>query len=160
MGIILKDVIDLDEVVFSDELLVAGALSLGREVPPLNIFLDDVRLKPERYDMMFKNAESLLQFLANFPDVEIKVLSLDHDLGEGIMDGYDFVKELVNLDKVPKIETIQFHTDNMVGFKNMYYYLTSAQNHGMIKPEIVIDNRKWEVVDGVETPLYTPIGNG
>lgn len=158
MGLIISDILNVDDVEFSEKELLEGYLLLvGKS--ELSIFLDDIRLAPDKYDTTFKNAESLLEFLkqgiSKVQGASIDVLSLDHDLGLDIMDGYDFVKAFVELD-IP-IKRIQLHTDNMVGFKNMYYYLISAQEHGLLSKDTVVEPRKVSVVDGVETILYRPV---
>lgn len=161
MSIILRDRIDIDDLDFTPEQLAPFILEMfliNNDIS--NYFLDDLRTAPDDFHE-FETAEILLAVLKIFPkDEEINILSIDHDLGEGVMDGYDFVKALCALDHIPPIKEIRLHTDNMVGFKNMYYYLTNAQQHGILDSNIKIDKRKWEVIDGVARPLYTPIGNG
>lgn len=115
----------------------------------MKVFLDDLRFAPTEYDMVFRNAESFLKWLEENPDQEITKLSLDHDLGEGLMDGYDMVKKMVLLPN--KIESIQFHTDNLVGLKNMYYYIKNARDNGLMVNLKTIRTHKVNTIDGVET---------
>lgn len=115
----------------------------------MKVFLDDLRFAPTEYDMVFRNAESFLKWLEENPDQEITKLSLDHDLGEGLMDGYDMVKKMVLLPN--KIESIQFHTDNLVGLKNMYYYIKNAIDNGLMVNLKTIRTHKVNTIDGVET---------
>lgn len=125
----------------------------------INIFLDDLRQAPVNYNMTFKTAEALLSFmketLPNLENTHINVLSLDHDLGLDIMDGYDFVKAFAEIDI--HVNRIQLHTSNIVGFKNMYHYLLNAQAHGLISKDIKIEPRTVSVINGIETILYRPI---
>lgn len=89
------------------------------------VFIDDIRTAPEGY-MCFRTAEEFMEYLSEHPDMKIDVLHLDHDLGLGVMDGYDIVKELYRIHSQVCINEVRLHTDNHVGFDNMYYYLVSA----------------------------------
>lgn len=122
----------------------------------LNIFIDDLRLAPSKYTHSFLTAESFLAWCKAKKIPPIDLLSLDHDLGEGNMDGYDLVKRIVELG-IP-IRNVQFHTDNMVGFKNMYYYLKNAKDVGLLPELRFIDRRKVDCIDGEETyATYTVV---
>lgn len=158
MGILVSQELDIDDIEFSELDLLIGYLLL-EERDSFSIFLDDIRQAPESYGQQFKTGESLIQFLkaiSPLPEgMHIDTLSLDHDLGEGVMDGYDVVKQLCELE-LP-IRRIQLHTDNIIGFKNMFYYLRSAQQHGLLSADTVIEPRKVSVVDGVETLMFRPI---
>lgn len=115
----------------------------------MKIFVDDIRLAPASYDKTFRTGEAFIQWLKENPNTEVSLLSLDHDLGQDIMDGYTLTKELVGLDN--NIKNVQLHTDNMVGFKNMYYYLHNAKKHGMLPNMNNIYNYKVNCIDGIET---------
>lgn len=158
MGIKVSDHLNIDDITFSETECLIGYLRM-KETSSFSIFLDDIRTSPQAFDMSFETGESLMEYLkaiSPLPEgVHIDTLSLDHDLGEGVMDGYDVVKQLCELE-LP-IRRIQLHTDNIIGFKNMFYYLTSAQQHGLLSEETVIEPRKVSVVDGVETLMFRPI---
>ena len=83
-------------------------------------------------------------------EIGVSELSLDHDMGLDYMDGYDLVKYIVHEDSmnIGSIERIQFHTDNMIGLKNMYCYLESAKKHGAIGKEIIVEKEKINLIDG------------
>ena len=57
----------------------------------MKIFLDDVREAPNASWLRFITAECLIEFLTVNPQLVIEVLSLDHDLGDGVMSGHDFI---------------------------------------------------------------------
>lgn len=84
----------------------------------MKIFLDDIRLSPEKYDLTFKHAEDLIEWIKANPTTQVDLLSLDHDLEEGseetgipYMTGYDFVRK--HLPYLPNnIKKIQLHTSN------------------------------------------------
>lgn len=116
----------------------------------IRIFVDDERPIPVGYTKLFRDGESLLEFLKENNGIKISLLSLDHDLGTDKMDGYEVVKKLVNLN--PNITTIRFHTSNIEGFHNMGRYLISAQKSGVIPGIKEIVRNKWTVLgDGTES---------
>lgn len=115
----------------------------------MKIFVDDLRLVPEVYDKAFTSGEDFIQWLSENPNTEVELLSLDHDLGQDVMDGYTLTRELVSLEN--NIKNVQFHTDNIIGLKNMYYYLTNAKKHGMLPNMENIYGHKVECIDGKES---------
>jgi hypothetical protein len=54
----------------------------------MNIYLDDLRGAPPGYSL-FTTAEELIEFLqtAATQDIEIDIMSLDNDLGDGYLEG-------------------------------------------------------------------------
>ena len=71
-------------------------------------------------------------------------------MGLDYMDGYDLVKYMVDdeLMNIDLIKRIQFHTDNIIGLKNMYCYLESAKKHGAVGKEIIVEKEKINLIDG------------
>lgn len=114
----------------------------------MNIFLDDLRLAPDKYDLVFRSGEELVQWVINNPNEEIDLLSFDHDLGDGQIDGYDTVKQLVDLSV--KAKKIQFHTDNFQGLLNMFWYLKNANKAGLLPTLRTLNPHKIECIDGIE----------
>lgn len=117
----------------------------------LNIFLDDLRYCPDEFEL-FSTAEELLDFLHCHPNIEIGTLSLDHDLGEDVMSGYDFVKQLETTN-IKSIDVIQFHTDNYEGFRNMATYCKNLQRFEIVKISFV-DTIKKNCIDGEFTNSF------
>lgn len=115
----------------------------------MNIFIDDLRLAPEKYTHSFLTAESFLCWCEAHDYPTIELLSLDHDLGDEFMNGFELVKQLVEL-RTP-VKRVQFHTDNMLGFKNMYYFLKNAAERGSLPTIESIEKRKIICIDGVES---------
>lgn len=115
----------------------------------MKIFLDDLRLAPEKYDLIFRTGEELIQWVSENPDTTVELLSLDHDLGEGILDGYEMVKQMVELPN--KIKRIQFHTDNLIGLRNMFWYIKNAHKHGLLPELKQLRPQKVICIDGEET---------
>lgn len=115
----------------------------------MKIFVDDIRAAPSKYNKTFRTAEDFIKWLHENKDTCVSTLSLDHDLGENVMDGYQLVKTLVDIPNY--IQRIQFHTDNMIGLKNMYMYLKNAKDAGVLPNLISVSPRKYIVINGVET---------
>ncbi|MBC1498569.1 hypothetical protein HB880_11860 [Listeria welshimeri] len=115
----------------------------------MNIFIDDLREAPEKYDQAFTTAENFLEWYALNEHPEIDLISLDHDLGDYNMNGYDLIKFLVDFNV--SFHNIQFHTDNTEGFKNMYYYVKDAADKGCLPALQHLEKRKVICSDGVET---------
>lgn len=105
----------------------------------MKIFLDDLRPVPDEFDLVFRSGKSLLRYLKENPNQHYELISFDHDLGENTLTGYDVVKEIVDdLDINFTFDRFQFHTANVVGFRNMYYYLVNAQIYDLF-PSGIID---------------------
>lgn len=123
------------------------------------IFLDDIRFVPQGYNLVFRNGEDLIKYLQEHPNEHYELISFDHDLDQNVMDGFDVVKEIVNNEKINfTFDKFQFHTDNLTGFINMFYYLISARKNNVISENGLIDPFKHTYIDGVEENLnYSPI---
>jgi len=88
----------------------------------INVFMDDLRPCHKGF-ILAKNATECSMLLRNN---EVNILSLDHDLGENELTGYDLVKWLVEQGiEAPHIypKTIYLHTANGVGRDNMFKLL-------------------------------------
>ena len=116
----------------------------------IKISVDDIRAIPDGYDLLFLNPENFISWRKDNSEIGISELSLDHDMGLDYMDWYDLIKYIVHEDSmnIGSIERIQFHTDNMIGLKNMYCYLESAKKHGEVGKEIIVEKEKINLIDG------------
>ena len=123
------------------------------------ILLDDIRFVPQGYNLVFRNGEDLIKYLKEHPNEHYDLISFDHDLGQNVMDGFDVIKEIVNNENINfTFDKFQFHTDNLTGFVNMFYYLISARKNNVISMKGLIDPFKHTYIDGVEENLnYSPI---
>lgn len=98
----------------------------------VNLYLDDDlinRPTPTSFKR-FTSGEELLAYLDQHPDVQIDSISLDNDLGQGKIEGYDLVKELINRQVVAKRYLI--HTANIIAQQNMISYLAQAMRCKLI----------------------------
>lgn len=90
----------------------------------INIWLDDLRPSPEGF-IWVKNVNELIDLYNKcvFDTKEqIGIISLDNDLGEGILEGYkflDYIEPRVILAGDPLPEEIRVHSANPVARKRM-----------------------------------------
>lgn len=103
----------------------------------INLYVDDLRDCPEGY-VVARNVDEAIEYLENY---KVKILSLDHDLGEDadgrlLPTGYDLVK--LFCERGYHADRIYIHTDNGAGRENMYHTLKGAQRRGFIAPDIEI----------------------
>lgn len=113
----------------------------------VNVFVDDLRKCPENY-LLFRTAEEFIEYLANSPHIKINVLSLDHDLGLEIMDGYELVKNIYYQFPDLHIKEVRLHTDNFIGFGNMYHYLVNAIENQALPNIEHVTPYVYDVIDG------------
>ncbi len=92
----------------------------------IHLYLDDYRPCPKGFALA-RDGEECLMMLR---DCEVDILSLDHELGFGQMDGTDVVKAMIHEGLYAR--EIYLHTSSMSGKKSMYELLYQA------KPEHVI----------------------
>lgn len=93
----------------------------------MKIYLDDERIPPKDW-VLVKTVPELIKLMSS--EEIIEQLSLDHDLGEDQLTGYDFLKwleEQVYLKKVTHLPTINIHSANPTGRINMALALRSIQ---------------------------------
>lgn len=118
----------------------------------MKIFIDDLRAKPDKYDLKFESGEELLSWIDDNKDEVIELLSLDHDLNEGFMDGTELCRKLVEIDNL-QLKSIQFHSDNYQGIKNMYSIIASAKKVGLLENLRTTVPYKINVIDGIESKM-------
>lgn len=103
----------------------------------MKLFLDDIRNPPAPGWKVFRTAEELISFImkdlgGNLGQVE--ALSLDHDLGEGRMSGYDFLAWVEKALADGRLSgfcpsRVHIHSANPVGVKNMQAVLAAIERH-------------------------------
>lgn len=98
----------------------------------MKIYLDDTRENPPGWEIArnFRELKSLLE-KASQNGEKIERLSLDNDLGEGEMEGYQIMKWLSeNYPETLVGETIcDIHSANPVGHENMEKFLEFCRKH-------------------------------
>ena len=113
----------------------------------VNVFVDDLRKCPDNY-LLFRTAEEFIEYLTNNPETKINVLSLDHDLGLEVMDGYELVKNIYYQFPELHIQEVRLHTDNGIGFRNMYHYFVSAMDNNALPNVKYVSPNVYDVIDG------------
>jgi hypothetical protein len=84
----------------------------------INVFLDDLRPCPLGF-VLAKNAEECLELLASY---NVKILSMDHDLGWDELNGSDVALEMVR--RGLYADEIYLHSSSMIGRTNMFQILS------------------------------------
>lgn len=113
-----------------------------------NIYIDDIRVKPDRYDLLFKSGEEFVEWLNGNKGVEISLISFDHDLGENYMNGVELIHELLSMNL--HIEAVQFHSDNLPTLPTMYSLFASAKRVGLLPHLKHIHPYKIDTNSGIE----------
>ena len=95
----------------------------------MKMFLDDIRVPKNDYDVIVRNFEEAINFVKEngIPTF----ISFDHDLGcdeigNILKNGYDFAKWLVDMDienihKFPNNFTFDIHSANPIGKNNEFF---------------------------------------
>lgn len=93
----------------------------------MKIWLDDIRVPLEGFIWVHNQRE--LEELLRSNAEEIEVMSFDHDLGDGEMDGYAIIKWLfrVHGDRYPN--EVRVHSANPTGAENIRAYDACARRH-------------------------------
>ena len=95
-------------------------MRLKQYINESKVWLDDVRKAPAGW-VHFKEIKSLINYYKkNYK--KITEISLDHDLGDNVPPGYDFLlwlEEMVYTGKYKKVPIIKVHSANPVGRKRM-----------------------------------------
>ena len=86
----------------------------------MKIWVDDVRPSPDGYEWI-KTTDDTIDRIKHLGrcGVEIELLDLDHDAGEFVNCGGDYIKILDYLERVMISIPIRLHTMNPVGRENM-----------------------------------------
>lgn len=95
----------------------------------MKVYLDDLRNTPQGWVRVY-SAQELIELFETSGN-EIEEISLDHDLGDGMQTGYDFMKWLeseVYEGRITKVPYMDFHTANPIGRQNMELVLRSIKN--------------------------------
>lgn len=95
-------------------------MRLQQYITESKVWLDDVRKAPSGW-IHFEEIKSLKSYyIKNYKN--IKEMSLDHDLGDNVPTGYDFLvwlEEMVYTGKYTKVPNIKVHSANPVGKRRM-----------------------------------------
>ena len=87
----------------------------------MQIWVDDIRAAPKNY-IWCKSVNETIQCINQIETDcldEIKIIDLDHDAGEYVNDGGDYIKILDWLEENHKNYPIRIHSMNPVGVENM-----------------------------------------
>lgn len=85
----------------------------------MKIFLDDMRKPPDETWAVCRTAREAIHLLTAG---HAEIISLDHDLGDGVLTGYDvckWIESQVYFDDSYTPPEMKIHSGNPVGRKNM-----------------------------------------
>jgi hypothetical protein len=92
----------------------------------MRVWVDDVRPKPDDYDVWIKDPDVAIRTLRT---CGVTHLSLDHDLGDDVKTGYDiakFIEEAAYKKILAPLEVV-VHSANPVGRRNIERALERAR---------------------------------
>lgn len=105
----------------------------------MRVFIDDER-NANGFDITIRSGKEFFRFLEEHKIKHLELISFDHDLGDvNEMTGYDIVKRLP--DFLDSVGQVQFHTANPVGYENMLFYCKNMQKHGIMKFDVIVEER-------------------
>lgn len=87
----------------------------------MKIWIDDVRPIPEGYSVWCQSVNAAIKAIQVVEQTgrKIEVIDLDHDAGDFVSDGGDFIRVLDWLEATGRSYPIRIHTMNPVGRENM-----------------------------------------
>ena len=87
----------------------------------LRIWIDDVRPAPDEYIwcQSVNNAINVIEYWDDFMGVKIELIDIDHDAGDYVELGGDYIKLLDWLEETGRSYPIRIHSMNPVGRENM-----------------------------------------
>ena len=87
----------------------------------LKLWIDDVRPAPDEYIwcQSVNNAINVIEYWDDFMGVKIELIDIDHDAGDYVELGGDYIKLLDWLEETGRSYPIRIHSMNPVGRENM-----------------------------------------
>lgn len=87
----------------------------------LKLWVDDVRPAPDEYIwcQSVNNAINVIEYWDDFMGVKIELIDIDHDAGDYVELGGDYIKLLDWLEETGRSYPIRIHSMNPVGRENM-----------------------------------------
>lgn len=85
----------------------------------VKIWVDDVRKKPDDYDIWLKSVTDTIHYLRSFKPSDNFLIDIDHDAGDFSILGGDYYKILDWCEKHHLNPTVHIHSMNPVGIQKM-----------------------------------------
>lgn len=98
----------------------------------LKLWLDDIRTPPDNTWIHVYSADTAFDLIEIVGLYQFEVMSLDHDLGDNVPTGYDFLNKIEHMvsENTQDVPTIMIHSANPVGRKNMEAAIKSIYKLG------------------------------
>jgi len=97
------------------------------------LYLDDVRVPKDDTWLIFRSVSAIKAYILDYDSNLPLVMSLDHDLGDGVPTGYDFIawyEEMIYTGvKLPRVKLINIHSANPVGLRRMNMAVDSIMRY-------------------------------
>jgi hypothetical protein len=94
----------------------------------IKLWIDDVRPAPEGYKGFMTTNAALCFIYYHYRDID--EISLDHDAGDCVQEGGDYINILIEMERLSRVKKFDFshikfrlHSANPVGVQNMRYIL-------------------------------------
>ena len=84
----------------------------------MKLWIDDVRPAPYGYKLI-RTVNDFINYIDLHPNIEIEVIDIDHDAGEFVLYGGDYIQILNYLEETGRNYPIRIHSMNPVGVQNM-----------------------------------------
>ena len=87
----------------------------------MKLWIDDVRPAPDGYRWVksVNDAKTFISLCILFKTEQIELIDIDHDAGDFVSDGGDYIKLLDWLEETGRNYPIHIHSQNPVGVQNM-----------------------------------------
>lgn len=114
----------------------------------MKIWVDDVRPAPNGYVWCKSTYEALRVIRGNKSDIEM--IDLDHDAGEYVYDGGDFINVLTELERIARktniIKGVEFYNFWHQRCKEIKFRLHSMNPVGLQNMRAIIQKNGWKEV--------------
>lgn len=87
--------------------------------PVVKLWIDDVRKAPDGYVWLRSVNDTITYIKQNANVVSIELIDMDHDAGDFVCDGGDYIRILDWLETSNLCFNIRIHSQNPVGVQNM-----------------------------------------
>lgn len=116
----------------------------------MKLWIDDVRPAPEGY-VWLKNTRAALRFITSPENRnEIELIDLDHDAGDFVQDGGDYIEILNELERLSRrityVKGVAFHNDWHGLCQKIKFRLHSANPVGVANMRAIIQANDWKEV--------------
>ena len=115
----------------------------------IKLWIDDVREAPDGYIWAKSTREALRKIVLEYPD-NIEIIDLDHDAGDFVKDGGDFINVLTELErlshKTTVVNGVKFHNCWHLRCQKITFRLHTMNPVGRENMRRIIERNGWKEV--------------